>query len=153
MVQARGLAWDGLRVLDMFAGSGSLGLECLSRGASEAWFVEKSGKAASLIQRNLKELGVGKDRAKVLRKDLFSVLSGRPDQPFGLFLVDPPYGRDLLLPALEKALENGWLAPGGFVLAELESSASVPGKGTALESLECVTDREYGQTRIVIWRN
>lgn len=152
MLTARGVDFESARVIDMFAGSGSLAIECLSRGTRTAWFVEKSGKAAGLIRKNLAELGVDKGAAKVIAKDLFRVLSNGPDEPFDLVFIDPPYGKALLVPALEKALENGWIADGGWVLAEVETGVSAPTEG-AIAEMELVTDREYGQTRILLWRN
>jgi len=152
MLQARGMDWRGARVVDMFAGSGSLGVECLSRGAELAWFVEKNKKAAGIIRSNLKELGVTGNQYKVFTKDLFSVLSKSPDIPFDLGFIDPPYGKNLLLPALEKALENNWFAQGAFILAEVEAQVHAPTEGP-LSALNLLTDREYGQTRILLWRN
>lgn len=151
MLMARGVYFDEVRVIDMFAGSGSLAIECLSRGALEAWFVEKSSKAANLIRKNLADLGVEKKRTKVLSKDLFGVLSRQPDEPFDLIFIDPPYGKDLLVPALEKAIKNGWIADGALVLAEVETAVPAPKDGPISE-MELLTDREYGQTRILLWR-
>lgn len=151
MIQSRGIEWHGLRVIDMFAGSGSLGIECLSRGADAAWFVEKNRKAANLIRQNLAALKVGGERAKVLNKDLFSVLAKPPHQPFGLGFIDPPYGKGLMAPALEKALENGWFEEESLILAEVEIQVGAPETGRLAE-LELIADREYGQTRILIWR-
>ncbi|QGY41305.1 16S rRNA (guanine(966)-N(2))-methyltransferase RsmD [Pseudodesulfovibrio cashew] len=152
MLTARGVDFSRVRVIDMFAGSGSLGIECLSRGAPTAWFVEKAGKAAAVIRKNLAALGVEKARARVVSKDLFGVLSTKPDKAFDLVFIDPPYGRDMLVPALEKALANGWIAEGGFVLAEVETAVKAPDEGPIAE-MELVTDREYGQTRILLWRH
>ena len=152
MLMARGVDFGVVRVIDMFAGSGSLAIECLSRGAQNVWFVEKNAKAAGLIRKNLSELGVDKRSARVVCKDLFGVLSARPDQPFDLVFIDPPYGKDLLVPALEKALKNGWIADGALVLAEVETSVAAPTEG-AIAEMELLTDREYGQTRILLWRN
>lgn len=152
MLMARGVDFSEVRVIDMFAGSGSLGIECLSRGVPEAWFIEKSGKAAGLIRKNLAELGVEKRRAKVVSKDLFGVLSKRPDVPFNLVFIDPPYGKDLLVPALEKAIKKGWIAEDALVLAEVETSVEAPEEGP-IADMELLTDREYGQTRILLWRN
>lgn len=152
MLMARGVDFTEARVIDMFAGSGSLGIECLSRGAENAWFVEKAGKAAAIIRKNLSDLGVEKGRGKVVCKDLFGVLAKKPEHPFDLIFIDPPYGKDLLVPALEKALQNGWIAKGAFVLAEVETAVAAPTEG-AISGMELVTDREYGQTRILLWRN
>jgi len=152
MLMARGVNFAEARVADMFAGSGSLAIECLSRGSSEAWFVEKSNKAAALIRKNLAGLGVDKERYKVISKDLFGVLNKSPEAPFDLIFIDPPYGKDLLVPALEKAINKGWIAEDAFVLAEVETSVKAPTEGPIAE-MELVTDREYGQTRILLWRN
>ena len=152
MLMARGVDFYDVRVIDMFAGSGSLALECLSRGAETAWFVEKSSKAAALIRKNIIDLGVDKRMTKVVSKDLFGVLSKRPDKPFDLVFIDPPYGKELLVPALEKALKKGWVADGALVLAEVETNVEAPTEGPIAE-MELLTDREYGQTRILLWRN
>lgn len=149
MLEARGMDWDGVRVVDMFAGTGSLGIEALSRGAEFALFVEKSAKAAAIIRQNLKDLGISPAQGKVISKDLFNVLSKAPEKPFHLGFIDPPYGKGLLAPALEKAVECGWFAGGGFVLAEVEKQVDPPEN---LANLELETDRLYGQTRIFLWR-
>ena len=151
MLMARGVRFEDVRVIDMFAGSGSLGIECLSRGAETVWFVEKSAKAAGLIRRNLSDLKVEKGNAVVVSKDIFGVLSKGPDRPFDLVFIDPPYGKDLLLPALDKALENGWIADGALVVAEVEVAIKPPTEGP-VAGMELLTDREYGQTRILLWR-
>jgi 16S rRNA (guanine966-N2)-methyltransferase len=152
MLMARGVDFGQVRVVDMFAGSGSLGIDCLSRGATEAWFVEKSSKAAALIRNNLIELGVDKKTVRIISKDLFGVLSKRPEIPFDVVFIDPPYGKDFLVPALEKSLEKGWIAPGALILAEVETSVEVPKEGPITE-MDLLTDRKYGQTRILLWRN
>lgn len=151
MLAARGVDFESVRVADMFAGSGSLAIECLSRGAQHAVFVEKSNKAAGLIRKNLADLQVERGRATVVCKDLFTVLSKAPAQSCNLVFVDPPYGKGLLIPALEKALTNGWISDGAFVVAEVETAVTPPEDG-AVAQMELLTDREYGQTRILIWR-
>lgn len=152
MLMARGVDFETVRVIDMFAGSGSLAIECLSRGTKTAWFVEKNAKAAGLIRKNLAELKVDRRFAKVVSKDLFGVLSGKPEAPFDLVFIDPPYGKDLLVPALDKALKNGWIAENALVLAEVETAVAAPEDGPIAE-MELLTDRVYGQTRILLWRN
>lgn len=150
MLEARGLDWDGLNVLDLFAGSGSLALEALSRGAAYAALVEKNGKAAACIEDNLKALGLPRSRARVHRADLFRLLAGAPDRTYGLVFIDPPYGKGLLVPALELALDRGWVAPGAFVLAEVEAGLDIA-PDAVHAALTPVADRAYGQTRIVLW--
>lgn len=151
MLESRGLEYDGLRVLDLFAGTGSLALEALSRGAEFAAFVEKNRKAAACINGTLSDLKVEKGRAKVFAADLFTLLKKGSEKAFGLVFIDPPYGKDLLAPALELAVDKGWVEPGAFVLAEVESHLEID-PGEAHAALEPVTDRTYGQTRIIVWK-
>lgn len=148
MLEARGMQWGGSRVADLFAGSGSLALEAISRGAEYALLVEKSSKAAQIIQRNLKELGIPRSMGRVLVADVNQTLRKAAPQPFDLIFIDPPYGKGLLAPALELMIERGWPAPGGFILAEVEAAL----QPNTPPGLECITDRTYGQTRIVLWR-
>lgn len=163
MLEARGMAFPGARVIDVFAGSGSLGMEALSRGAELAWFLELAPRAARLIRDNLRELGVPAGQARVVQKDALATLKRPPLglDPFDLAFVDPPYGKDLLLPAVRALVSGGWLAPGAFLLAEVEAGVN-PGDAAAEEtsggsvlppSLEQCTNRLYGQTRILLWQH
>ncbi len=151
LLEARGLAWEGLRVLDLFAGSGSLALESLSRGAAWAGFVEKAGSAALLIEKNLRDFGVEAGRWRVFRQDVTAFLKRFPGPPCGLVFIDPPYGQGLLAPALTALLAQGGLAPDGIVVAEVEAAVT-PEVARDL-SLTLFTDRTYGQTRILAWKN
>lgn len=149
MLEARGLQWPGAHVADLFAGSGSLAIESLSRGADHALFVEKSASAAKVLRDNLQALGVARSQGRVAVADVIQVLKRGTEQVYDVIFVDPPYGKGLLDPALKALLANGWLAPNGFLLAEVEASL----KPDCPEELECITDRTYGQTRIILWRN
>lgn len=149
MLEARGVVWEGLRVLDLFAGSGSLGIEALSRGANLAWFVEKDARAAGLIAANLADLKVEPGRFRIVRKDVLAALGKTPDRPFGLVFADPPYGKGLLAPALDKLWEKQWIEPGGMLLAEVE--ASLGPEDLPVSGLELLADRLFGQTRILAW--
>jgi 16S rRNA (guanine966-N2)-methyltransferase len=149
MLEAREVDWPRVRAIDMFAGSGSLGLEALSRGAAEVWFVEKSPGAVRVIERNLRELGVSGERCKVLRRDVLALLKRGPGTPFDLAFVDPPYGRQLARPCLERALANSWLDKGALLVAEIESDCGFDPAG--LEGATLLVNRTYGQTRICIW--
>ncbi len=160
MLQARGLSWQGLRALDLFAGTGSLGLEALSRGAAWACFMDSDRKAVAALKRTLDDFGLGPGirpaRAEIVARDVFAALRRPPSAPFGLVFVDPPYGRDLCLPALTAALDHGWIAPGALVLAEVEAGATLDPAGshsTPALALVPETDRLYGQTRILLWRH
>ncbi len=151
MLEARGVDWAGARVLDLFAGSGSLGIEALSRGAALAWFVEKGARPADCLRQSLRDLKVPEARWRVFQADLLKVLARPAKEPFDVVFIDPPYGLDLLPPALEKAVRGGWIAPNAFVLAEVEAQAELAGQIPA--QLLPQADRLYGQTRIMLWQN
>ena len=148
MLESLGVEWDVTRVADIFAGSGSLGIEALSRGAQHAVFVEKAAQAAALIRSNLDTLGVERERASVVKADALSWLAGSCG-PFDLVFIDPPYGKDLLSPALALLLDRGGLAQGGIVCVEVEAGLELH---PPHRELELVRDKLYGQTRICIWR-
>ena len=150
MLEARGLAWPGARVADLFAGSGSLGLEALSRGAAFALFVESAKAAAAALRDTLAALGAPRSAAAGKPAAVFKVLAEPPARPYDALFVDPPYGQDLLLPALRQLVDKGWLASGGFLLAEAEAGLDLDPDGVH-PGLELATDRLYGQTRIVLW--
>lgn len=148
MLAARGLELAGLGVVDVFAGTGSLGFEALSRGAGFVRFVEANKVLARRITENARTLGLGAGAFSAAPADALKLLSRPPRERFGLVFVDPPYGRSLLAPVLELLVTNNWLAPGAFVVAEVEKDLNPQPWPAALE-LE--TDRLYGQTRILIW--
>lgn len=148
LLEARGVVWGATRVLDLFAGSGSLGFEAVSRGAPEAVFVEKDAKAAACLSKNAERLGC-RERCRVLAEDVLRVTARRATQPFGVIFVDPPYGQSLFAPALKNLLRQGWLAEDGFLTAEVEKN--LPLKPEAQAGLVLDTERMYGQTRILVW--
>jgi 16S rRNA (guanine966-N2)-methyltransferase len=110
------------RCLDLFAGSGVLGIEALSRGAAEVVLVEKDPKTVRSIQDSLQRLGAG--GATVLQADALKYLDSPPVTPFTLVFLDPPYAAGLLPEVCGKLARNGWLAPGALIY--LEAPASVP---------------------------
>jgi 16S rRNA (guanine966-N2)-methyltransferase len=137
----------GARVLDLFAGTGALGIEALSRGAALAVLVDDSSTARGLIRQNLDALGLG-GSARVFRRDATRLGPAGQNGLFSLVFCDPPYGRDLGGPALDAAARGGWLAPGALVLLE-ETRAADPVLPAAFEELE---RRDYGDTRILFGR-
>lgn len=149
MLESLGVEWSGTRVADIFAGSGSLGIEALSRGALGAVFVEKAAQAASLIRFNLEALAVQRQRYAVVKADALRWLDGERG-PFGLVFIDPPYGKDLLLPALKSLLDRQGLAPEGLICAEVEAGLAFD--NPPRPDLILLRDKLYGQTRICIWR-
>jgi 16S rRNA (guanine966-N2)-methyltransferase len=150
MLESQGVDWAGTRVADIFAGSGSLGVEALSRGAREVVFVEKAGHAAALIRSNLEELGVERGRWNLVRGDAARWLAGGRTGAFGLVFMDPPYGKDLFLPALRLLLDRNVLAGEGLLCAEVEAGLAF--NEPPHPALHLVRDKLYGQTRICIWR-
>ena len=109
---------EGRRVLDLFAGTGQLGIEALSRGAAEAVFVEQGRDAARLVTENLKLTGLA-DRARVVNGDSLAFLAGTKER-FDLVFLDPPYASGLLEQALERLTAPGFdiLTPYGIIVAE-----------------------------------
>lgn len=149
MLESLGVEWGATRVADIFAGSGSLGIEALSRGGRDAVFVEKAPQAAALIRSNLEALGVERGRYSVVKADALRWLDGGRG-PFGLVFIDPPYGKELLLPALELLLDRQGLAPDGLICAEVEAGLAFD--NPPRPDLILLRDKLYGQTRICVWR-
>lgn len=137
------------RVLDLYAGSGALGIEALSRGALEAVFVERDRDAIIALQANLSALGLDDRRARVRREEALGALRGAAEreETYDLLLIDPPYGRaSELAPALAEALP-ALLAPNARTVVESDRRAPL-----RLE-LELLRERRYGDTEIRIYRN
>ena len=114
----------GRRVLDLFAGSGALGLEALSRGAAEAIFVERARPALQALRENLRLLGLD-DRARVVAGDARRFLAG-PPEPFDLVFLDPPFADDLLGDIARQLTEGGWLADDAWIYIEQDSTRDWP---------------------------
>ena len=112
-----GFALDGTHVLDLFAGTGALGLEALSRGAAHCLFVEKDAEARGLIARNIGALGVA-DAADILAADATRIQPLGQRHPRTLAFLDPPYGKGLGERALAAVAAGGWLAPGAVIVVE-----------------------------------
>ena len=132
----------GARVLDLFAGTGALGLEALSRGAAEVTFVENGRRATALLDRNIALCRAG-DLARVLRRDATRPGPGRPHD---LVFLDPPYGTGLGERAIAAARRQGWLAPGALVVWEDAGPPPLP------PWLERLDERRHGRTFVTIAR-
>jgi 16S rRNA (guanine(966)-N(2))-methyltransferase RsmD len=137
--------FDGLRVLDLYAGSGALGLEALSRGAVSALFVETDSRAAAVIKRNIETLGL--PGATVRRGAVAAVLSSGADRPVDLVLADPPYEvSNVEIEALLDSLNrNGWLGAGSVVVIERPAAAA---ELTWPAGWTVWPVRRYGNTRV-----
>jgi 16S rRNA (guanine966-N2)-methyltransferase len=135
----------GARFLDLFAGSGAVGLEALSRGAARLVLVEADRTALAALRRNLEKLGES-DRARVIAGDATRL--PRATEPFDLVYLDPPYAGDLAALALASLRAGGWLAPAALVVVECAAKAPLaPPPGFAVEE-----ERRYGAGRIVLLR-
>lgn len=135
---------DGANVLDLFAGSGQLGIEALSRGAKSAVFTDRSKKAVSTVIKNLEKTGFSAV-SKVHFTDGLQYLRTH-DEIFGIAFIDPPYGKNLIVPVLE-ALK---LESGGKAVCEHEADVELP---RAVGGLTLEKEYKYGNTRISVYRN
>lgn len=137
----------GARVLDLFAGTGALGLEALSRGADHALFIDNGADGRALIRRNIETLGLT-GSTRVWRRDATRLGEAGNVEPFDLVFADPPYGRGLGEIALKSAADGGWCAAGAIaVLEEASDSALVE-----MPDFEVLDQRTYGDTQILILR-
>ena len=135
------------RVLDLFAGTGALGLEAMSRGAAFALFVDDGAQARALIRQNVEALGLG-GTTRIFRRDATRLGPAHPVEPFSLAFLDPPYGKGLAESALESARAGGWLAPDALIVVEEAADAQfTPPAGFA--ELE---RRRYDDTELVFLR-
>ncbi len=131
----------GARVLDVFAGTGALGLEALSRGASQATFLERDLGALALIKRNIAKVSA-EDRAVALSVDATNL--PRAAGPHDLALVDPPYAQNLAAPTLASLARQAWLRPGALVSVETGADESLP----AVEYFTVLDRRTYGRAAV-----
>lgn len=145
-----GRAVEGARVLDLFAGTGALGIEALSRGAESALFVDLDERAARMIRENLKRLGF-ETCSEVWRTAYDRALRKLRTQgdTFDLIFSDPPYRSERTDPVLCGLVENGVVAEGGIVVVECWKKERV---SEALPQLSLLTERTYGETRVSVWR-
>lgn len=133
---------EGRRVLDLYAGSGQLGIEALSRGASGCVFIDRNPEATAIIKQNLQKTGL-MALSQVLTTDALSYLD-RPKDMFDLIFLDPPYAAGLLLPTLEKAVT--FVREGGIIVCESDEEADPPDK---VDRFTLDRVRRYG--RICVW--
>ena len=144
---SHGAVVPGARVLDLFAGTGALGLEALSRGAAFCLFVEEAVAARGAIRSNIEALGLT-GRTRLFRRDATRLGPAGTVQPFTLAFADPPYGRGLGEKALASALSGGWLVPGALVVLEEAASAEI----APVAGFDVVDRREVGDTQILFLR-
>jgi 16S rRNA (guanine966-N2)-methyltransferase len=136
----------GARVLDLFAGTGALGLEAISRGAASTLFIDDGAEARALLRQNVETLGLAAV-TRIFRRDATKLGPAHPVEPFSLAFLDPPYGKGLAERALCSAREGGWLINDALVVVEEETGAFKATGG--YEELE---RRTYDDTEFVILR-
>jgi 16S rRNA (guanine966-N2)-methyltransferase len=135
-------ALEGAHVLDVFAGTGALGLEALSRGAAHATFIEQDRAALAALRANIAACRA-EDRCAVLAVDALAAL---PNAPARLAFLDPPYGHDLVRRAVSHLRAVGRIAPGAIMVAETGRGEPAP------TSAPLLAERVHGAARISIWR-
>ncbi len=142
-------SFENTRVIDLFAGSGALGLEALSRGADWCLFVESDAGARGAIRDNIETLDLfGATR---IHRRSAAALGAKPagdGDPFGLAFLDPPYDRGLCAPAMEILDQGGWLIPGAFIVVE-QAKDEPP---AAAQRFKEIDRRHFGAAQIGIYR-
>ena len=138
---------SGARVLDLFAGTGALGIEAISRGAAFTLFVDNGTEARALLRSNVEALGLG-GVTKVFRRDAADLGPAHPVEPFSLAFLDPPYGKGLAEKALASLRDGGWLTPGALLVVEEAKAASF----AAPEGFEELERRAYDDTQLAFLR-
>ncbi len=134
----------GARVIDLFAGTGAMALEALSRGADSAFFLDQSANACAIIRDNLATLDLGR-AARILRRDARNLGPAPEGENFNLAFLDPPYGKDFVAPTLNALREGSWLGAGAVVVIEERAGAEVNlPDGFALRET-----RRYGVAQVV----
>jgi len=138
---------EGARVVDLFAGTGALAIEALSRGARFALFVDNGAEARALLRANVEALALG-GVTRIWRADATKLGASPGGGPFALAFVDPPYGQGLAGPALASLVGGGWLEPNALCVVEEAAKVEV----VAPDGLALIDERTYGDTKIIIFQ-
>lgn len=141
-----GRACDGAQVLDLFAGTGALGFEALSRGAARVLFVDTGAEAQACLRASVAALGVAASTRLLSRSA--TALGARLDGPYDLAFLDPPYGHGLAAVAMRGLAAQGWLAPGALCIVEEQAAAEV----TLPAGFVAVDRRVQGKTQLLLSR-
>src|SRR3954468_7605381 len=147
LAHAYGDPITGARVLDLFAGTGALGFESLSRGAMFVQFVDDGAEARALLRQNVEALGLAAV-TKIFRRDATKLGPAHPVEPFSLAFLDPPYGKGLAEKALASAREGGWLTKDALIVVEEKAGAF-----HAPDGYEELERRAYDDTEFTILRS
>ena len=147
LVHGYGDPVSGARVLDLFAGTGALGIEALSRDAAFALFIDDGAEARALLRDNVTTLGLG-GTARIFRRDATKLGPVHPLEPFSLVFLDPPYGQGLAERALAAGRAGGWFTPNALIVVEEATKASF----TAPQGFSEVERRRYDDTEFIVLR-
>jgi 16S rRNA (guanine966-N2)-methyltransferase len=148
LAHAYGNPVEGARVLDLFAGTGALGIEALSRGAAYVLFVDDGVEARALLRGNTEQLGLG-GTSRIFRRDATKLGPAYPLEPFTLAFLDPPYRKGLAEKALTAAHGGGWLVKDALVVVEEATDA----KFVTPEGYQELERRDYDDTELVFLRH
>ena len=132
-------------VLDIFSGTGALGLEALSRGAAHVTFMDNQPESLKLVEMNVRNM-TARDRTDILRRDALN--PGMSGRQYGLVLMDPPYGEGLAGPTLAALLKNGWLKADSVIVIEVAAKENVD----IPTEFRLLKDRKYGAARLIFLR-
>lgn len=133
----------GARVIDLFAGTGALGIEAVSRGAAFCLFVEEAAEARALIRRNVEALGLTGE-TRIFRRDATDLGPAGNMEPYGLAFLDPPYGKGLGEKALAGLVDGNWLKPGAICVLEEKAGLAL----SLPSGLEQLDSRSWGETEV-----
>lgn len=142
-----GFDLEGVRVIDLFAGTGALGIEALSRGAAYCLFIDDSAEGRALVRRNVEAFGLT-GQTKIFRRDATDLGDAGRGAAYGLAFLDPPYGKGLAEKALSALAAGGWLVPGAVAVVEERSGTDVAVPATYSE----IEGRTYGDTQVIFLR-
>ena len=142
ILQSRVGSFEGLSVADIFAGTGAMGIEAVSRGAAKAWFVEKHEDSLELLRGNLEKVGIA-GLGRVIAADARQL--PKADEPFNILFLDPPYRRRLAEPTLTSLVECGWAGNESLVIVEIaaDDPFDLP------DGFRMVDERRQGKSRVV----
>ena len=135
--------FEGKRVLDLFAGTGALGLEALSRGAELVAFVDCGAQARGIIRQHIEDFGVG-GRTKLLKRDATRLGHAEKFDSFDLVFLDPPYAKGMGEKALDAAMKGNWIAPDAIVVLEEKKAVALD----IPQDFELLDQRDYGATSL-----
>lgn len=147
LAHAYGAPIGGARAIDVFAGTGAMGFEALSRGARAALFVDQSADACAILRANVEALGLAAS-TRILRRDARKLGQAPPDETYNLAFLDPPYGKNLGPPALAALRDGGWLEMDALIVIEeaAKSAVALP------EGFELIEARCFGDTQVIFAR-